>query len=321
MKSESRGSYHQPVLLGEAVRLLQPRPGALFLDGTLGGGGHSEAFAEAGAQVIGLDQDLDALAYAGERLERFGNQVRLVHANFRDAGDVLDQLGIHKVNGALLDLGVSSWQLNEPERGFSFQHDGPLDMRMNASQGETAEDLVNNLEEVELTRIFREFGEETNARRIAKEIVRTRARKRITRTSELAATVEKVCPRRGAKRHPATKVFQALRIAVNAELQVLQEGLEVIIERLEGGGRFGVITFHSLEDRVVKHRFKAGATEWLDRPDWPAPRRNPGHQLTLVTPKAVEPTEEETRANSRSRSAKLRVVEKLTYVTEQKKDR
>lgn len=313
------GGYHQPVLLRETVEFLQPAPGKLFLDGTLGGGGHSEAFAQAGAKVIGLDQDIEALAYAGSRLERFGDQVRLMHANFRDVGEVLDQLGVHKLDGALLDLGVSSWQLDTSERGFSFQQDGPLDMRMNVSDERSAEHLVNELPEAELVTIFREYGEEPSARRIAAEIVKVRAKKRFTRTLELADAVERICPRRGAKRHPATKVFQALRIAVNSELEALREGLEAILDRLETGGRFGVITFHSLEDRVVKHRFKAASKEWLDQPDWPEPRRNPDYQLTLVTPKAVEASEEETRTNPRSRSAKLRVVEKLSYVPQPKK--
>ena len=305
--------YHEPVLLGETVALLAPAPGKLFVDGTLGGGGHTEAFLEAGARVIGIDQDPQALAFAGQRLARFGDRFTPVRANFETAGEVLDRMGIAGIDGALLDIGVSSWQLDSPERGFSFQAEGPLDMRMNPDAPLTAADLVNTAGEEELTRIFREYGEETAARRIARQIVQDRAHRPFATTLELAASVEKVNPRRG-RVHPATKVFQALRIAVNRELEVLETALSAISARLNPGGRFGVITFHSLEDRIVKNFFKARGTEWLDRPEWPAPRRNPDFQFRLVTGKPAVATPEEAARNPRSRSAKLRVVEQTSHV-------
>jgi len=301
--------YHEPVLLGETLALLAPAPGKLFLDGTLGGGGHTEAFLKAGAQVIGLDQDPQALAFARERLAGFGEQFTAVRANFEEIERVMDEMGIAGIDGALLDIGVSSWQLDTPERGFSFQSDGPLDMRMNPDAPLSAADLVNTEPESELLRIFREYGEETAARRIAQQIVKDREARPFATTFDLVRSVEKVNPRRG-RAHPATKVFQALRIAVNRELEVLDAALAAFSARLNPGGRFGVITFHSLEDRRVKTFFKAGSTEWLDRPEWPAPRRNPDFQFRLLTPKPAVASEAEQSRNPRSRSAKLRVVEK-----------
>lgn len=301
--------YHEPVLLRETLALLAPASGKLFVDGTLGGGGHTEAFLKAGAQVIGLDQDPQALAFAGERLAPFGEQFTPVRANFEEIGRVLDEMGIPGIDGALLDIGVSSWQLDTPERGFSFQENGPLDMRMNPDAPLSAADLVNTLPEGELIRIFREYGEETAARRIAQQIVKDRASRRLETTFDLVQSIEKVNPRRG-RTHPATKVFQALRIAVNRELEVLDAALAGFSERLNPAGRFGVITFHSLEDRRVKTFFKTGSTEWIDRPEWPEPRRNPAYQFQLLTSKPVVASEEEQSRNPRSRSAKLRVVEK-----------
>jgi len=309
LKTE-RFQYHEPVLLAETLALLAPAPGKLFVDGTLGGGGHTEAFLKAGAKVIGIDQDPQALAFAGERLAAFSDRFQPVRANFSEITDVLDRLGIPAVDGALLDIGVSSWQLDTAERGFSFQQDGPLDMRMNPDGPQTAADLVNQLPAEELTEIFRDLGEEPAARRIAAQIVRDRAVRPLETTFDLVASVEKVSPRRG-RTHPATKVFQALRIAVNKELDVLSIALEAFSARLNPGGRFGVITFHSLEDRIVKAFFKARATEWLDRPEWPEPRRNPQFQFRLMTSKPVVATEDEQSRNPRSRSAKLRVVEQI----------
>ena len=303
--------YHEPVLLAQTLALLEPAPGELFVDGTLGGGGHAEAFLRAGARVIGIDQDPQALAFAGERLSGFGERFVPVRANFEEIAGVLDRLGVEGIDGALLDIGVSSWQLDTPERGFSFQEEGPLDMRMNPQGALSAADLVNTAAEEELARIFREYGEEPAARRIAHQIVRDREVRRLETTLDLVRSVEKVNPRRG-RIHPATKVFQALRIAVNRELEVLQAALAAFGARLNPGGRFGVITFHSLEDRIVKQFFKARSVEWLDRPEWPVPRRNPDFQFRLLTPKPAVASEEEQSRNPRSRSAKLRVVEK-TY--------
>ena len=309
LKSTHSTPYHEPVLLAQTLALLAPAPGKLFVDGTLGGGGHTEAFLQAGAQVIGIDQDPQALAFAGERLAGFGERFVPVRANFEEIGSVLDGMGIAGVDGALLDIGVSSWQLDTPERGFSFQAEGPLDMRMNPDAPLSAADLVNTAPEGELIRIFREYGEETAARRIAQQIIRDREIRPLETTFDLVQSVEKVNPRRG-RTHPATKVFQALRIAVNRELDVLHAALAAFSARLNPGGRFGVITFHSLEDRIVKNFFKARSVEWLDRPEWPAPRRNPEFQFRLLTSKPAVASEEEQSRNPRSRSAKLRVVEK-----------
>ena len=302
--------YHRPVLLEETLTLLVPESGKLFVDGTLGGGGHSEAFLRAGAGVIGLDQDPQALAFATERLAAYGDRFQAVRANFEEITAVLDRLGVGAIDGALLDIGVSSWQLNTPGRGFSFQEDGPLDMRMNPDGPVTAADLINTASPEELMRFFWDFGEESAARRIVAQIEKDRAQAPFKTTLELARCVEKVLPRRG-RTHPATKVFQALRIAVNRELDVLSVALEAFSGRLAHGGRFGVITFHSLEDRIVKAFFKGRSAEWLDRPEWPEPRRNPDFQFRLLTPKPVIASEGEQHRNPRSRSAKLRVVKKI----------
>jgi len=311
LKSErpNLSPYHEPVLLGETLALLAPAPGKLFVDGTLGGGGHTEAFLKAGARVIGIDQDPQALAFAAERLSVYGDRFQAVRANFEEIRAVLDSLGIAGIDGALLDIGVSSWQLDTPERGFSFQENGPLDMRMNPDAPLSAADLVNISPEGELIRIFREYGEEQAARRIAQQIVKDRQVQPLETTFDLVQSVEKVNPRRG-RTHPATKVFQALRIAVNRELDVLDAALIAFSTVLNPGGRFGVITFHSLEDRKVKTFFKSRSVQWLDRPEWPEPRRNPDFQFRLLTSKPATATEEEQSRNPRSRSAKLRVVEK-----------
>lgn len=306
----SRSEYHRPVLVAEVVNALAPAVGKTIVDGTLGGGGHSAALLAAGARVIGLDQDRDAIAEATARLATAGRDFRAVRSNFSRVDEVLDDLGIAQIDGALLDLGVSSHQLDEPARGFSLQGDGPLDMRMDDREPRTAADLVNTLGGEELERIFRAYGEESAARRIAARIVRERIARPFSTTGQLAATVESVVPRRG-RTHPATRVFQALRIAVNRELEVLEVALEKFTARLAPGGRFAVISFHSLEDRVVKQFFKLRSTEWLDRPEWPEPRRNPDCIFKLITRKALIAGAAELQANPRARSAKLRVVEKL----------
>jgi len=302
---------HQSVLLAEVLELLAPAPDELIVDGTLGGGGHTEALLRAGASVIGIDQDDDALAYATRRLAPYGEAFRFARANFSEVDSVLSQLGVETIDGVLLDIGVSSWQLDEAARGFSFQKDGPLDMRMNRQAGISARDLVNTLDEGELIRIFREYGEEPAARRVAGSIVRERAKRSIETTFDLVRVVELVLPRRG-KTHPATRIFQALRIAVNRELEVLEAALAGFTHRLAPGGRFAVITFHSLEDRIVKHYFKAHSQEFLDRPEWPAPRPNPEYFFKLITSRPVVAGEEEQHSNPRSRSAKLRVVERIS---------
>jgi 16S rRNA (cytosine1402-N4)-methyltransferase len=306
----SPGAYHTPVLLAEVLEHLQPRPGSLFIDGTLGGGGHSEAFLKAGARVIGIDQDPEALAHATGRLAAFREQFTPVRANFAEAGEELDRLGVYAADGVLLDLGVSSHQLDEPARGFSFMREGPLDMRMDPRSPVRAADLVNTMSAAQLERIFKTLGEEPAARRIAARLVRDRLVTPFLSTAQLAASVESVVPRRG-KTHPATRVFQALRLAVNRELEVLGRALESLATRLAPGGRFGIISFHSLEDRMVKQFFQSRSQEQVDDPTWPAPRPNPDQLFQKVTGKAIVAGETEQKRNPRARSAKLRVVAKL----------
>jgi 16S rRNA (cytosine1402-N4)-methyltransferase len=304
-------SYHRPVLAPETVELLAPRPGSLVVDATCGGGGHTEAILKTGADVLALDQDPDAIEYAREQLAHVGTRVTLRQANFRNTDKILDELGISTIGGALIDLGVSSRQLENAERGFSMMRNGPLDMRMDPwNQLNTAADIVNNYSEEQLTQLFRDLGEEPAARRIAGVIVKTRKTTPFRETLSLARAIEKVVGRHG-RRHPATQAFQALRMEVNDELGALEQGLRVLTSRLETGARIAVISFHSLEDRIVKNFFRDRSREWLDRPEWPEPQRNPEYSLNLITSKPIEPGEDEQRANPRSRSAKLRVAEKL----------
>jgi 16S rRNA (cytosine1402-N4)-methyltransferase len=302
--------YHRPVLASESVELLAPRAGSLVVDGTCGGGGHTAEILRSGADVIALDQDPDAIEFASEKLGEYGGRVTLVQANFRETGRVLDELGIAGIGGALLDLGVSSRQLENASRGFSVVRQGPLDMRMNPRRELTAANIVNSYSEEDLTRIFRELGEEPAARRIASQLVKQRKATPFQDTLQLAKAIEKIVWRHG-RRHPATQVFQALRMEVNDELSALEDGLRALTNRLESGARIAVIAFHSLEDRIVKNFFRDRSREWLDRPEWPEPRRNPEYTLRLVTDKPVEPGENEQRNNPRSRSAKLRVAEKI----------
>jgi 16S rRNA (cytosine1402-N4)-methyltransferase len=302
--------YHRPVLQREVLRLLKPKPGSLIVDATCGGGGHTEALLQTGADVLALDQDPDAVKHVTERLAHFGRRIIVRQANFRHTAWVLDELGIRTIGGALLDLGVSSRQLENAARGFSFVRNGPLDMRMDPQTELTAATIVNEYGEEELTRLFRELGEEPAARRIASLIVKMRKTSPFRETLPLARAIEKLVGRHG-RQHPATQVFQALRMEVNDELGALEEGLRVLTARLATGARIGVITFHSLEDRIVKNFFRDHSREWLDKPEWPEPQRNPDYDLKLVTPKPLEPADEEQRANPRSRSAKLRVAEKI----------
>lgn len=302
--------HHVSVLLDEVVSALEPRPGRLLLDGTLGGGGHAEALLKLGARVVGMDQDDAALAHATRRLAPFGDQFCALHGNFRDFPSILSEVGIEGLDGILVDLGVSSHQLDEPERGFSFQKDGPLDLRMNPKAGQPASELLNTADAPELARLFREYGEEPRAWPIAQAIVKARAQRPLSRTLELADLIARCVPARG-RRHPATLVFQALRIAVNDELGALRDFLQVAPRWLKPGGRIAVITFHSLEDRLVKQAFAHLAAPELDRPEWPAPRPNPDHLLRLLTRKPVEPSAAEIERNPRARSARLRAAERL----------
>jgi 16S rRNA (cytosine1402-N4)-methyltransferase len=309
---EGRGEvYHEPVLLEEVISVLRPVSGKKFFDGTFGGGGHSEALIEREAAVVAFDQDPDAIQEASGLLERYSGKLILVQSNFSDAARYFQENNFEPFDGILLDLGVSSHQLDTAERGFSFQSDGPLDMRMNPARGRSVAEIVNEDPEEELARIFFEYGEESAARKIANRIVCDRDRKRITTTGELVKIVSTVVPKRGPK-NPATKVFQALRIAANDELGVLRKGLQELKGWLNPGGRFAIITFHSLEDRIVKHFFREVSQEWIDRPEWPEPQRNPEFGFRLITNRPITATEREQRQNPRSRSAKLRVVERMS---------
>ncbi len=307
--SVAGSAYHVPVLMAEVLDALAPAPGKTILDGTLGGGGHTGALLAAGANVIALDRDEAALAHNADRLAQNRGRLTVVQRDFAELGSVLDELGVHQVDGILLDLGVSSRQLEDAERGFSFMHDGPLDMRMDRRAPLTAADLVNGASEDELARIFVRYGEEPAARRIAAAIQRERVGAKITTTGQLAGIVERLMGRR-EKRHPATRIFQALRIAVNAELGSLEAALEASITHLRAGGRLAVITFHSLEDRIVKRFLRETSAAEIDQPEWPAPRPNPRLFFELLTKQGVAPGDAEIAANPRARSARLRAAER-----------
>ncbi len=302
--------YHLPVFPEEICEWMAAGPGSLIIDGTLGGGGHSELFLKAGARVLGVDRDPEALAHARERLSGFGDRFATFEGNFSQL-DVIPELRNEvRADGLLLDLGVSSRQLDSAERGFSFQREGPLDMRMGPSSPRTAAEIVNSWSESELVRIFFEFGEEPRARRIAGAIVRERLAKPFETTLDLAGFVEKTVGRHG-RTHPATKVFQAVRMAVNEELESLAAALAAAPAALKPGGRLLIITFHSLEDRMVKRFLRHRSAAFLDEPGWPEPRPNPDHQFRLLARKAIIPTAEEISGNPRARSAKLRVAQLL----------
>ena len=308
-------TYHTPVLLGEVVAQLQPRRGGLYVDCTVGGGGHAEAILRASApegRRIGLDCDDEALAASRERLAAHEGRVQLVHANFAELQEALMSLGVTAVDGLVFDVGVSSRQFDEPSRGFSFQREGPLDMRMNRAAGPAAADVLRDASVEELTRIFRVYGEERRARAIAVRIDRDRARQPITTTLQLAGIVEQVLgPKRGSGIHPATRVFQALRIQVNRELENLQRGLVAAVNVLRSGGRLAVISFHSLEDRIVKQFFVRLSTGCVCPPQLVGCACGRQEVLRLVTRKPVMSTSEEVQQNPRARSAKLRVAEKI----------
>lgn len=303
--------YHRPVLLEQTLSALAVKPDGVYLDGTAGGGGHSFAIASrlTTGRLIALDQDPDAIKEASRRLE--GLPATVVRRNFRRMGDVLDELEIAGVDGILLDIGVSSHQLDTAERGFSYHADAPLDMRM-SQEGLTAADIVNTWDEQKLAQIFFAFGEEKFSRQIARKIVRQRETAPIATTLELAELISAAVPA-AARRdgHPARRVFQALRIAVNGELEALDEALDVAFDRLKVGGRLAIITFHSLEDRLVKVRFNEWRKGCVCPHDFPVCvcGRTPAGQLVLRHP--AEATPEELESNPRSRSARLRCIEKL----------
>ncbi len=308
----SAGFHHESVLAREVVQLLAPAPGKLLLDGTLGGGGHSERLLEAGAHVIGVDKDPRALAAASARLARYGEAFRAVRADFRDAKNVLSALGLAGVDGALVDLGVSSPQLDDPARGFSFREAGPLDMRM-GEEGETVAELLARVDERELARILDEYGEEPFARPVARAIKRAVEGGEDLDTARLAEIVSGAIPRKAwPKRiHPATRTFQALRIAVNDELGALAQWLDSLPSLLNPGGRAATIAFHSLEDRMVKERFRALTQACTCPRDFPVCACGAEASFAQVTRKAVQAADDEVAANPRARSARLRVVERL----------
>ena len=304
---------HEPVLLEEVLLALQPAAGRLYVDGTVGGGGHAEAILEAsgpGGRLVGFDRDDWALAAAARRLKRFGDRLELHREPFAGLAKCLAKASC---DGVLLDLGVSSPQLDEAERGFSFQVEGPLDMRMDRRQPVSAAQLVNELEAGELATIFWELGGERRSRRIARAIVEQRDMQRIETTLQLADTVERTCPRRGARTHPATGVFQALRMAVNDELGQVQAGLDAAWSVLKPGGCLAVITFHSGEDRLVKQFSRRLAKPYTVRGDVDVPElREPREPLAReLSRKAVKPSDAEVGRNPRSRSAQMRAMEKL----------
>ncbi len=303
---------HEPVLPRETLELLRPGAGELFLDGTLGGGGHAALVLERGARVIGLDKDPRAVAAAKARLARFGEAFRAVRADFRDARNVLAALGVKEVDGALVDLGASSPQLDDAGRGFSFSRPGPLDMRM-GEEGETLAELLRRVDERELARILRKYGEEPFARPIARAVKRAVERDEPLDTARLAEIVAGAIPRRAWPRkiHPATRTFQALRIAVNDELGALAAWLDGLPSMLRVGGRAAAISFHSLEDRMVKEKFRALAQACTCPPDLPVCACNAKAAFAQLTRKPVVASEAEIAANPRARSAKLRAVEKL----------
>ncbi len=310
---------HKPVLLKECLDALAIRPDGVYVDGTLGRAGHSSEIVRrltAGGRLIALDRDETALAAARERLRDYAERVTLVHSNFSRLGEVLDELGVDAADGMLFDLGVSSPQLDDAGRGFSYQQDAPLDMRMDTSAPLTARELVNTASFEELRRILFEYGEERYAPQIAKAVCAARERKPIETTLELAGLIRSAMPAKALheKQHPAKRSFQALRIAVNDELGELEPMLSAAAAHLKPGGRLAVITFHSLEDRIVKQKFKDLATGCVCPPEFPVCVCGRTPEMTLVTRKPIVSGEAELADNPRARSAKLRVAEKCAKV-------
>jgi 16S rRNA (cytosine1402-N4)-methyltransferase len=292
-------TIHEPVMTTEILGFLMPERGGLFVDCTVGTGGHARALLDAGAtRVVALDRDRDTLAIAGQELAAWRERVTFVHADYREIEAVLDAQAIDFVDGVLADLGMSSYQLETGERGFSFRHDAPLDMRMDRSKGPTAAELLRDVTEPALAEVITRFGEERHARRIARAVVDARRRAPLETTGQLAAVVRRVVPRGGARIDPATRTFQAIRIWVNEELEGLETFVAAVVRRLRAGARFVVLTFHSLEDRLIKHALRDLA-------------RQRDAVVRLLTKHPIRPGAAEVARNPRSRSAKLRVAERL----------
>lgn len=313
----SSAAPHQPVLLRETLAWLEPRPGAVIVDCTVGAGGHSEALLDASApngRVIGVDRDPAALLVATRRLDRFGDRFLALHGDYRELPALLHPVGVLEVDAVLADLGISSMQLGDPGRGFSFQADGPLDMRLDpGSGGPTAADLLADLPEAELQRILRDYGEESLAGRIARAIGGQRQRQPLRRTGDLASLVERVAgpAARRLRIHPATRTFQALRIAVNQEVQGLDRFVVTAASSLRQGGRMAVIAFHSLEDRAIKHAMRGLAERCICPPGLPVCGCGRDDILRVLTPRPIRPSQTEIDANPRARSARLRVAQRL----------
>jgi 16S rRNA (cytosine1402-N4)-methyltransferase len=309
-------SFHTPVMLEKVLQSLRCKPGGIYVDGTLGGGGHARAILENTAPdglLIGIDRDDDALLESEKRLQPFGQRKILIKGNFADIGEILTNLNIGKVDGILLDLGVSSHQLDTADRGFSFSLDAPLDMRMDQSSRYRAYDLVNLSPEKELRKVIRDYGEEPMAGRIARAILAKRASAPIRTTIELADVVCRAVRRQGVRKkvHPATRTFQAIRIAVNQELSNLSTAMDAGIDQLGQGGRFSIISFHSLEDRIVKETFRSWEGRCQCPPGLPVCQCQREAKLRVLTRKPLRPEASESETNPRARSARLRTAEKI----------
>jgi 16S rRNA (cytosine1402-N4)-methyltransferase len=307
---------HESVLINEVIEQLKIRPGGIYADGTLGGGGHSFQIAARlsdGGKLIGIDQDEDAVEAAGRHLSVYKDRCILVHDNYENMVSIVKGLGFDKVNGILLDLGVSSYQLDNAERGFSYNQDAPLDMRMDQTNPLSAKEVVNEWSEEELVRILREYGEERYASNIARNIVREREKKPIERTGQLVTIIRSSIPMKMQERggNPCKRSFQAIRIAVNRELEVLSDSIDGMIDLLAPGGRFCIITFQSLEDRIVKNAFRKNENPCICPPEFPVCVCGRKSRGTVITKKAIVPSAEEIRHNKRASSAKLRVFEKI----------
>lgn len=312
---------HKPIMLEETIKALHILPGGIYVDGTVGGGGHSFEIARrlnTGGRLIGIDQDGDAVAAATERLKPYGDKVTVVRSNYAQMRNILQELAVTKVNGILLDLGVSSYQLDNAERGFTYREDVPLDMRMDVRQSLTARDIVNDYSEMELYHIIRDYGEDKFAKNIAKHIVKTRQEHPIKTTGQLCEVINNAIPKkiRAKGGHPARKTFQAIRIELNHELEVLRDHLEEMIDLLDDRGRLCVITFHSLEDRIVKKIFRTSENPCICPPDFPVCTCGRVSKGRVVTKKPMIPDNQEKEENSRSKSAKLRVFERIISESE-----
>lgn len=308
---------HYSVLLNETIENLNIKPDGIYVDGTLGGGGHAYQVASRLSEkgrLIGIDQDADAIAAAGERLKEFGDKITIIRSNYANMKEELHRIGVEKVDGIVLDLGVSSFQLDTPERGFTYRDENaPLDMRMDDRQSLTAKDIVNGYSEMDLYRIIRDYGEDKFAKNIAKHIVQERAKKPIETTGELTEIIRASIPMKVQVTggHPAKRTFQAIRIELNKELEVLQNNLDDMIDLLNPGGRICIITFHSLEDRIVKTNCKRNENPCTCPSDFPVCVCGKKSKGKVVTRKPILPSEEELEVNSRSKSAKLRVFERV----------